>query len=200
MPRPRRERSKLKREEDRAVIASMRREGALQGEIAHLLGISRQTVGKEEAELIAAHRARAAKDTQTLICESLARTEWGQRQAAALHLTCMAAMFGSAEQRARQAAMLAGADWEKLSPETQAALAVAVGDQNDIRGVGLALFHRFEVLRIELLGLAGQHQPEVGAEGVNPKDVVTAEDAERAYRKAVGTITPFRLPKGRRRA
>lgn len=199
MPRPRRERPKLKREEDRAAVAKLRREGALQGEIAHLLGISRATVQRDEAALVETHRARAAKDTQILIRESLARIEWGQREAAMFWLDCRAGFHGDAIARARRFVALAGAVWENLDAETQAALALGIGEQNEIRGVGLALFGKFEEQRRQLLALDGQYIHEAGEGDAKPEDVVTAEDAERLYKDAVRGFKPFRLVKGARR-
>jgi DNA-binding XRE family transcriptional regulator len=202
MPRPRRERPKLKREEDRAKIAELRKAGVLQGEIAALLGVSRQTVGKEEADLVAQHRARAAKDTQLLIRESLARIEWGQREAAMFWLDCRAGFHGDAMARAQRFAAMAGIDWKALDGETQAALALGIGEQNEIRGVGLALFAKFEQQRRELLGLDGQYQSEETGEKADPKEVVTADDAERLFKRAVGGFKPsrpFGLVKGGRR-
>ncbi len=198
MPRPRRERPKLKREADRAKIAELRKAGVLQGEIAHLLGVSRQTVGKEEADLIAQHRARAAKDTQVLIRESLARIEWGQREAAMFWLDCRSGFHGDAIDRAKRFAALAGVKWSALDEETQAALALGIGEQSEIRGVGLALFAKFEEQRRQLLGLDGQYQSEGGADDAKPEDVVTAEDAERLYKRHVGGFKPF-IVKGARR-
>lgn len=194
MARPARERPKLKREEDRAAIAEMRKGGALQGEIAALLGVSRSTVARQEAELVEAHRARAAKDTQVLIRESLARIEWGQREAAMFWLDCRAGFHGEAIDRAKRLVALAGVEWDSLDEEARAALALGVGKQNEIRGVGLALFAKFEEQRRQLLSLDGQYQPEEG-EKLDPKEVQSAEDAERLFKKAVGSFKPFRLVK-----
>lgn len=90
MPRPSRERSDAKREEDRALMAAQLRDGATQREVAALLGVSRQTIGKDFKALKEQWRARAARDVNGLIEESLARLELAQRE-------CLAAWLESRE-------------------------------------------------------------------------------------------------------